>query len=88
MVISTYFSLDFPKNIGKKSEEMEKKKKKRKKLKQKREKAGKKRHGTTTSGHRLSNQIKKAEMRVFAVMLMVRLHVYKTQTRDSPFFYT
>lgn len=30
MVISAYFSLDFPKNIGKKSEEMEKKKMKKK----------------------------------------------------------
>lgn len=31
MVISAYFSLDFPKNIGKKSEEMEKKKKNKEK---------------------------------------------------------
>lgn len=31
---------------------------------------------------------KKGEMRVFAVMLMVRIHVYKTQTCDSLSFYT
>lgn len=32
------------------------------------------------------DQIKKGEMRAFAVILMARIHVYRTQTCGSPYF--